>query len=263
MKHIFITGSTRGIGFWLAFNFLKAGCRVTINGTTEKKVNSALDRLNQLLPGSPVRGFSGDVTIYEDVQKMCREAAATSGKIDIWINNAGIDQTSVMAWELDACEYIRIIQVNVVGMINGTKAAFAHLLENGGGIIYNMAGFGSDGRMMVKMGLYGTSKRAVDYFTRSLMKEAAGTPVKVGLLSPGMVMTDMIYNRLGEKPIEPRTRRVFNILADKPQTVTPYLVGKILNNSRNGAHIRWLNSMKISWRFMTASFNRRDFFSGS
>lgn len=263
MKHIFITGSTRGIGFWLAVSFLKAGCRVTINGTTPETVNAALDRLDKMMPGSPVTGFAGDVTIFEQVQKMCQHAAEQSGPIDIWINNAGIDQTLVMAWELEPCEYTRIVNINIVGMINGTRVAFKHMMDNGGGFLYNMAGFGSDGRMMEKMGLYGTSKRAVDYFTRSLMKEAKGTNVKVGLISPGMVMTDMIYNRIGDRVDDSRTRKVFNILADKPETVTPYLVGKILGNSRNGADIRWLGSMKATWRFLTASLNRRDFFTGS
>ncbi len=260
MKHVLITGSTRGIGFGLAQNFLHSDFQVTINGTNPDSVERALTLLKESDPGAIVQGFVADVTDAVSVQTLCRMAVDGLGKIDVWINNAGIDQTVDKAWNIPFCEYQIILNTNVIGVINGSGEAIRHFMETGGGYLYNMGGLGSDGRIIPGLGIYGTSKRAVDYFTRSLMKEANGTSIKIGLLSPGMVMTDMIYNRMKEDTSDPGARRIFNILADTPETVTPFLVAKMIKNKKNGAHIHWLTGSKIMWRFLTAKFNRRDFF---
>ena len=109
--------------------------------------------------------------------------------------------------------------------------------------------------------LYGTSKRALTYFTRSLMREVEGTRVKVGLLSPGMVMTDLLVGELPQDPDELRKfKKIVNILADDVETVTPYLVQRMLSANKNGVHIKWLTNTKATFRFMTSPFRRRDLF---
>jgi NAD(P)-dependent dehydrogenase (short-subunit alcohol dehydrogenase family) len=110
--------------------------------------------------------------------------------------------------------------------------------------------------------LYGTSKRALNYLTDSLAAEVKGTNIIVGALSPGMVLTDFILGRYeGKDPSEwENARKMFNILADKPETVTPFLVEKILQNHKNGTRINWLTGPKVLWRFLTAGISKRDLF---
>ena len=87
-----------------------------------------------------------------------------------------------------------------------------------------MEGFGSDGMIRDKMTLYGTTKRAVRYFTQSMAKEASTSPVKIGTLSSGMVVTDFLLNSLKSNSKEAdKAKEIFNILADHVDTVTPFL----------------------------------------
>ena len=256
MMHIVITGSSRGIGYGLAKEFLKHGHKVSLNGSSHASVNKAIESLKTDNNKNRIQGFSADVRIFEEVKSLSVKCINGFGAIDMWINNAGIDQSRKMLWELDPEEYQRITEINQFGVMHGSKIAINHMLQNKGGFLYNMAGFGSDGRMRPAMGMYGMSKRALDYYTRSLMKEVKGTSVKVGLLSPGMVMTDLIYNSIAE--YESDAKKIFNILADKTETVTPWLVNKILKNDKNAQTINWLTGRKIIWRFSTAIFNKTD-----
>ncbi len=256
MMHIVITGSSRGIGYGLAKEFLKHGHKVSLNGTSQSSIDKALNELRTEDNQDRLQGFPADVRSYEEIVLLCKECSEGFGPINIWINNAGIDQARKMLWELDPKEYRRITEINQFGVMHGSKVAINHMLLNDGGFLYNMAGFGSDGRMRPAMGMYGMSKRALDYYTRSLMKEVKNTSVKVGLLSPGMVMTDLIYNSIAD--YESDAKKIFNILADKPETVTPWLVRKILKNNKNAASINWLTGRKIMWRFATAWLNKKD-----
>ena len=91
--------------------------------------------------------------------------------------------------------------------------------------IYTFEGFGSDGMTNPGLAIYGATKRAVRYFTQSLVKEYADSPVLIGSLSPGMVPTDLlIYSSRAEDPaIWAKSKRIMNTLGDKVETVTPWL----------------------------------------
>jgi len=259
LKNIVITGSTRGIGFGLAKYFLSQNCKVTINGTKEENVTHALNYLKKVYPNGQVKGIAGDVTKYEDVEKLWDYAYQNFGNVDIWINNAGIPQERKMVWDISPDKIHSIFDVNVIGTIYGSKVAMNNMIKQGHGQIFNMEGFGSDGMVMEKMTLYGTTKRAVRYFTKSLIKEAKKTSVLVGTFSPGMVLTDFLTDALEENPEEvEKNKRIFNILADKVETVTPFLAERILNNTKQGAHINWLTKRKITWRFLSSKIHKRN-----
>ncbi len=116
--------------------------------------------------------------------------------------------------------------------------------------------------MREKMTLYGTTKSAVRYFTRSLAKEANKTPIIVGTLSPGMVVTDFLMKSITLDSAEAeRNKKVFNILADEVDTVTKFLSQRILKNKTNNVHIAWLTKGKVIWRFARSPFAKRGLFS--
>jgi short-subunit dehydrogenase len=91
---------------------------------------------------------------------------------------------------------------------------------------------------------------------KGLAKELEGTGVIAGRLSPGMMLTDFITKapngEQAEVITEERFRRLFNILADKPETVAKYFVPRILGNTKNDKQIAWLTNRKAAWRFLTA-----------
>ena len=112
--------------------------------------------------------------------------------------------------------------------------------------------------------MYGTSKRAVTYLTESLAIEAEekNTGVIVGKLSPGIMITEFTTHSLVNDSIElsEKTKKVYNILGDTPDTVGKFLVDKMVTNTKNNVKINWLTNGKAFMRFMTAGFNKRNFF---
>lgn len=264
MKTIVITGSTRGIGFGLAAEFLKRECNVVINGRSQSAVDRAAGDLVGRCPPDRVWGQSGDMTNYDDVQRLWDNARSHFGSIDIWINNAGVAHPNIQFWKLPHTEIVPPINTNLIGLMYGCHVAINGMLAQGHGFIYNLYGAGSTGRIHTDLSVYATTKRGVDYFTRVLTKELEGKPVKIGSLSPGMVVTDLITEQYQDRPEEfERAKKIFNLLADRVENVTPHLVEQILTNDKSGANLRHTSTPRIMARMITGRFRKRDLFSPS
>lgn len=262
MQGIVITGSTRGIGLGLAGEFLRRGCAVTINGRSRGSIDTALATLGRDLDAARIVGQPGDVTAPETHQALWDAATAAFGRVDIWINNAGMGQPMIKVWEMPEAMVHQIVDINLKGAVFGAQVAIRGMMAQGGGHIYNMEGFGSNGRLRAGLSLYGTTKAGLRFLSRSLTKEMAGTPVKVSTISPGIVITELLTDPFKDDPegLE-RAKRVFNTLGDKVETVTPWLVDKMLANDKSGAAIEYLTTGKIITRFTLAPFRKRDLFS--
>ena len=259
MKTIVITGSTRGIGLEMAKAFLRAGCQVTLSGRGEA--------LNEMAKAQ-LEGFenrytyiSCDVQNKESIAKLWEDSKQKWGNIDIWINNAGQNAPHAFAWETPSFETSNIIHTNIIGMIYGSQIAAKGMIDQGFGAIYSMEGLGSNDMIQVKTILYGTTKRALTYFMKGLSKELEGTGVIAGRLSPGMMLTDFITKSPDGSPSkvveEERFKRIFNILADRPETVAAFFIPRMLSNTKNDVQIAWLTNQKVMWRFMTSPFLKR------
>lgn len=257
MKTIVITGSTAGIGFGLAQAFAALGCRLVISGRSEETVREALGRLS-----APYAiGIACDVRNPEQVERLWERAAAHFKTIDIWINNAGISGPLESSWDYASAQSAAIVETNLLGTIYGAQTAMRRMLGQGHGAIYNMLGMGSDGRMVDGLVHYGTTKRAIEYFTRGLVREAAKTPIIIGSLSPGMVATRLITDGYqGRDQDWQRVKPLFNIIADRVETVAPWLARSILENQTNGARIRWMSRPRLFGRFLLAPFRKRQVF---
>ena len=173
MKTIVITGSTRGIGFALACEFLKSGCQVVISGRSDASVKDSISRLEAEYPNERIAGFACDVTHYSQLTALWKFSKTNFGNIDIWINNAGISNKQAPSWEIPVEEIRSVIETNVLGEILGTKVAVQGFLDQGFGAIYNVEGLGANGKTNNVKGLsiYGTSKAGLHYFNQCLFKE--------------------------------------------------------------------------------------------
>jgi short-subunit dehydrogenase len=263
MKSVVITGSTKGIGLGLAKEFLKKGCAVCLSGRNSEKLENEVKNLEAEFGSDKVTGLMCDVTDMDMVRALWDAAKKKYGIVDIWINNAGVTTTKKNILDLDASEIAPVINTNIIGLIYGCQVALRGMMEQGSGQIYNLEGFGSDDMKLPGMTVYGTSKRAVRYFTESLIDETEGLPVQIGTLSPGMVVTDFMLDGLKKIPEEKliENKMIFNILADKVETVTPFLVEGMLNNNKSGARIAWLTEEKANERFNSDEYINRDLFS--
>jgi NAD(P)-dependent dehydrogenase (short-subunit alcohol dehydrogenase family) len=261
MKTIVITGSTRGIGYGLADAFLNLDCAVTLSGRTQDGVEQAFEGLAAKHGAERLLGHPCDVTDLEQVQALWDAAKSHWGQIDIWINNAGVAHPQMDFIDLPPERIQAVVETNIVGAMYGAKVALRGMLEQGFGALYNMEGLGSGGRRVEGLTLYGTTKHSLRYLTDALAQEIEGTPIQVGALRPGMVVTDMLTRQFEDQPEEwERAKRVFNILADRVETVTPWLAQKALSNDKNGVRITWLSRLKVLGRFLTAPVRRRDLF---
>ncbi len=259
MKTVVITGSTRGIGLEMAKVFLSSGCKVTISGRRA----DIPEETKEALAGSEANYIyiSCNVQHKEDIENLWIKTKEKWGNIDLWINNAGQNAPYEHIWETTDKDLNAVIDTNIKGMIMGSQVAAAHMMKQGSGQIFNMEGLGSNSMIQKKAVLYGMTKSALTYFTKGLAKELEGSGILAGRLSPGMMLTEFITKSPSgeESPVmnDPQFKKVFNILADKPETVAAYLVPKMLANTKQDAHIMWLTNLKASLRFMSAPFRKR------
>ncbi len=266
MTVVVITGSTRGIGRGIAKSMLqqRAECRVVVSGRSETGSAEAATEIagEAKVDEDRVLGVGCEVADGAQVQALWDAAVGRFGRVDIWINNAGVVNRAVPFCELEPAEIDELVATNIAGVMHGSRVAMQGLAaqEPAGGAIYNMEGLGSDGRMIAGMIPYGTTKYALRYLTKGLAKEVKGTPVRMCHLSPGMVTADLLVGDLAGLSAAERAQRVklINILADKVETVTPWLAARILANNSNGNHIAWLTGGKVALRFLLAPFLKRN-----
>ena len=266
IKNVVITGSSRGLGFEMAKAFCMNGANVVINGINEKRLEDAIEKLSDVSKECKVFGYAGSVASADGIKGLMRYAVDKLGTIDVWINNAGINQPMKAIWELSEDEINSLIDIDLRGAVLGSREAMLQMEKQPeGGFIYNVEGYGSNDAMMLGLNMYGTSKRAVTHFTKAFAKELdeRESKVKIGLLSPGMMYTDFMVRSLGDKDpivLSEKTKKIYNILGDYPDTVADFMVKGIMSNGKNNAKIEWLTGRKVAWRFLTAPFNKRKHF---
>ena len=265
MMSVVITGSARGLGYNMAVNFRKHGYNIVLSDLKEDNLKEAKKNLLNIEGEGSVSYITCNVSDSNDIQKLMDFAVKEYKEVDIWINNAGVNQPDKAIWELEDKSINTLIDVDLKGTIYGSKIAAIQMIKQGHGAIYNVEGYGSNDAHQLGLNMYGTSKRAVTYFTESLAQEldVKNTGVIAGKLSPGIMITPFTTHSLGEDKIDlpAKTKKVYNILGDTPDVVAKFLVDRMVVNNKNNAKINWLTNSKAFIRFMTAGFNKRDFFS--
>ena len=142
---VVITGSTRGLGFCLAREFLSRGCAVVISGRSNGAVDAALSTLRRDFPSADIHGFPCDTGEPAQVQALWDKAAAALGRVDHWINNAGIGQPQQLIWELAPDAMEQVVRTDLLGVLYGARVAMQGMMRQNGGAIWLMEGHGSDG----------------------------------------------------------------------------------------------------------------------
>jgi len=261
-KKIVITGSSRGIGFGLAQAFLEKNCAVSVSGKSKASTNIATEQLREKFSSDKIFGYPCDVRDQNQVQALWDATIDNYDNVDIWINNAGVSGSTIEIWKINPEETENVVVTNLLGAVYGSQVAIKGMLNQGFGSIYNLEGAGSDGRMHKGTNLYGTTKYGLKFLTDALAKELDNTPITIGALRPGMVITDLVLNNYINKPEEwKKVERIFYFIADRVEVVAPWLTDRILKNKKNGARINYCPTWKLLIRILTSPFVKRDVFS--
>ena len=265
MKCVVITGSARGLGFEMAKRFRKKNFNVVISDLFKNDIDNAKNKLLDIKSDGDVLSIVCDVTQESDIKKLIKSSKKKFGNIDIWINNAGVNQPDKMIWELSGEEIGKLIDIDLKGTMIASKLIMEVMIKQENGAIYNVEGHGSNDTVIPGLSVYGTAKRGVTYFTNALAKEIENRKVDimVGKLAPGIMITDFVVNAFRDKKIElsKKNKQVYNILGDYPDVVANFLVNRMISNTDNNVRINWLTNRKAAFRFMSSFIRKRDFFS--
>ena len=204
-KIAIVTGGSRGIGFATVERFLREGAVVILTASSEANAQKAVARLREKYPEAQVAGTSPDLSDFESVRQAFEQVVRRYGAIDILVNNAGVSEsTPLNAYTEDLFD--RVIDLNVKGVFNATRAAVAHMTERGAGVILNTSSMVSLTGQPSGVA-YPTSKFAVNGMTVSLARELGPKGIRVNAVAPGITETDMM-KAVPKEIIEPMIRSI-------------------------------------------------------
>jgi NAD(P)-dependent dehydrogenase (short-subunit alcohol dehydrogenase family) len=186
-KVVLVTGGTSGIGKTTAIEFARAGAKVVVSGRREKEGAEVVRQIKEL--GRDAEFIRADVAKEADVKAMVKFTVDKFGKLDIAVNNAGVEWKGPLDQATEA-EYRRIFDINVWGVLNSMRHEIPVMLKNGGGAIVNTSSVvGHVG--FPQLSIYVGSKHAVEGLTKSLALEFAKQNLRINAVAPGPVATEM------------------------------------------------------------------------
>ena len=181
-----ITGGTRGIGLATARALRQRGVVVAIMGTSDAGVAQAVTDLEGT-PGPAVMGLRADVRSSEEVDRAFEAIGSQLGGIDILVNNAGVGLFAPVA-EMTTAQWRLVMDTNVTGVFNASRAAVPHLRRRGGGWVINISSLAGS-NPFASGAAYCASKAAVNAFTEAFMQEVRHDGIRVAYVQPGSVDT--------------------------------------------------------------------------
>jgi NADP-dependent 3-hydroxy acid dehydrogenase YdfG len=185
-KSILITGGTTGIGRAIAILLAAQGARVMIFGRHKQELNDAMNDIRQA--GDDVLGLTADVSDPEDIQRVFKEFDQQMDTLDILINNAALGYGSVTEGIYPEWEYI--LKTNLLGYMAMTHEAVERMKAQKQGHVVNIGSMSADVREK-DSSVYVATKAGIQGFSESLRKEVNPLGIKVTLIEPGAVGTDM------------------------------------------------------------------------
>ena len=204
-KIAIVTGGSRGIGYATVERFLQEGATVVLTASSEATAQKAVERLKEKYPEAKVTGISPDLTDLESVRASFINIVEEYGVIDVLVNNAGVSESTPLEAYTEEL-FDRVMDLNVKGVFNATRAAVEHMEKRGTGVILNTSSMVSLTGQPSGLA-YPTSKFAVNGMTISLARELGPKGIRVNAVAPGIIETDMM-KAVPKEVIEPMIQRI-------------------------------------------------------
>jgi 3-oxoacyl-[acyl-carrier protein] reductase len=190
-----VTGGSRGIGRACCVALAREGAAVGVN------YRSGADEAAEVVKeiegaGGKAVAIQGDVSEYEDAERVVQETVDKLGGIHILVNNAGIAR-DVLIFNMEPKDWLDVMRVNFGGVFNCTKASLQHFMRERDGVIVNVSSAMGE-RGWTGESNYAASKGAINSFTRCAAVELARFGVRVNAALPGFAPTDLVEGLLAK-----------------------------------------------------------------
>ncbi|MDD5370285.1 MAG: SDR family oxidoreductase [Anaerolineaceae bacterium] len=220
-----VTGGGTGIGASTAEQLAEAGMKVVIVGRRADPLHDVADRIKSR--GGEAVAFPADISDYSAMEALCQVTLERFGRVDLLVPNAALHDAS----SLDSGDprwWRKVIEVNVIGLMNTVRAFLPQMYSQGSGHIIVISSL--SGRVTyVGEPIYITSKHAQVAFVECIRKEVTSRGIKVTIIEPGLVETPFIDNSFArevKKTVTPLeavdVARVVRFVYEQPQNVTVY-----------------------------------------
>lgn len=185
-KVIVITGASKGFGKSLATLFKNENCQIVISSDNKENLEKVKNEIS-------VDSFLADVTKPDDLMSLGKYTNEKYGRIDIWINNAGIQIAPSLIEDVDLAKLKRLFDINFFAYFYGCQTALKYMKAQGSGLIINInSTAGLDGKPMISA--YSSSKFAIKGLTESIRKEVTDN-IDVYAVYPGGMQTEIYQEK--------------------------------------------------------------------
>jgi len=185
-KVAIVTGSGQGIGKGIALQLAKEGARVVVSDIAQENIDKTADEIKSL--GLEAIGIKADISNAEEVNQLVKTTVEKFGRIDILVNNAGIYPFKLLT-EMKEEDWDKVLNVNLKGVFNCTKAVLPEMIKQKNGNIINIASIAGAVVGYLNLSHYSASKAGILGFTRSAALELAQHGIRVNAIAPGAIET--------------------------------------------------------------------------
>jgi 3-oxoacyl-[acyl-carrier protein] reductase len=197
-KVAIVTGSAGGIGEATAALLASRGYRVAVVDLRVEAAEQAAERIRS--DACTAMAVACDVGNPESVGAMVREVVSEWGRVDVLVNNAGVESCTPFL-EVALSEFENVMRVNTMGPWLCCQAVIPQMLKQGGGAIVNISSIaGQRGGGLLGTAAYATSKGGVIALTKSLAREFAAAKIRVNAVAPSITMTELVQRQLERRP---------------------------------------------------------------
>ena len=233
---------------------------MVIASRSKKSVDAAVQSI--LAKGQRATGLPCDVGDLAQVEALAAHAVATFGRLDIWVNNAGLSAPYGPTAHLPSSEFQATVNTNIVGVYNGSVTAIRHFAPQRSGKLINLLGRG-DNQPVPFQNAYASSKTWVRSFTAALAREYADSGVGIYAFNPGLVTTEMLSQVSAVQGYEARLApltKVVSVLGNPPEVPAERAlwIASSATDGRTGLNVQVITptfllarGLRAAWRWIT------------